>query len=118
MNEPGKDIPSSGPSFYDKAAWFIFFAPAATVIVAFAVLLVHVDASSERLPDDLVAQSIIVLASLTQWVLFVLGLIICFKRRQHRRRVTLWITVAGVVVSLCLGVLTLMAFALGTLKAG
>ena len=100
---------NSTRTFYDLAAWYILIIPFVTVTIGYAILSIADHFSLPRSEQYDVGQVVIISALFVQLVCLVLGLSICCRPDQHRRKLTVWIAVLGVLTNLGLGALTLVA---------
>jgi|GEM_PF-3941000 hypothetical protein len=119
MSETIKDIAAgSRMSFYDKAAWYIVATPFLIVAIAYAALFVVDHRSLSRLEVDHADAIILVWALFLQFLSFILGFSICCRIRQHRRKLTIWLALIGVLASFGFGAFTLFALALSGMDSG
>jgi hypothetical protein len=100
---------NSTRTFYDLAAWYILIIPFVTVTIGYAILAIAYHLSLPISEQHNVGQVVILCALFVQLVCLVLGLSICCRPDQHRRKLTIWIAVLGVLTNLFLGALTLLA---------
>jgi hypothetical protein len=105
-------------SFYDKAAWFTLITPFAAIAMAWVLLMPSASSSISRSEQDNFSQGVLLCALVVQFISFILGLSICYRINQHRRKLTIWIATLGVLTSLGLGALTLIGLGLSNLGSG
>jgi hypothetical protein len=111
-------VPRSRMSFYDRAAWYAFITPFATIAIAYAILSVGNNLSLSRLAVDHFDQVVILCSLVTQLINFVFGLVICSNIENHRRKLTILLAALAILASACVGLLFLWGLAISNLGSG
>ena len=106
-------VANPGMSSYDKASWYVFFAPVAALAVGIAIFSTadHFFAHSQTASITL-GKIAMACEGVAQLVIFVFSITVCCKLRQHRRRLTIWLAGLGLLASLAFGTLTLLVLSL------
>ena len=104
--------PNSAMSFYDKAAWYAFIAPFATVGLGCLINWVADELPITRAANHDADSLTTAVTLFILFICFVFALSIGCRFRQHRRKLTLWLAVLAVMASIGLGVLTAIVLAL------
>ena len=107
-NSPKKIVQASGKSFFDIAAWLSLIIPFVLTAVTFGLILLANHANPKSLSPNFVSgvlgcEFLIAVSSIILGVASVLGI------KRHKRRISLWIALAGILVS---GIASYAAFIL------
>ena len=107
-----------GRSFYDKASWYLCVAPVAALVIGFTLFAVADRFAPSQPAARTVGHIALACELVAQLGILVFGLTVCCKIRQHRRRLTIWLAILGLLVSFAFGAVTLLAWALNTVGPG
>lgn len=113
-----KIAPDSSMSFYDKAAWYLLAALFVTIGLGWMVLLALHRSSLSLLEMENIERAVIASALFFEFVCFILGLSIYCRPKMHKRKVTVWLSLASILASCGLGFLTLVILTFSNMGHG